>query len=75
MALCYLRRQPFHVVEETTTSIFVRYCSCLGELLFPAINVIDCVTVSEFDNFFVQVVYVIVFGALKLWPELDHGFP
>ena len=55
MALCYgmsaLRRQHFHVVEETTTSIFVRCCSCLGELLFPAINVIDCVTVSEFDNF------------------------
>merc|ERR1711963_1130181 len=39
------------VSEETTTGVHrLREMAKAGELLFPAINVNDCVTKSEFDN-------------------------
>merc|ERR1711904_512877 len=39
------------VSEETTTGVHrLKEMAAKGELLFPAINVNDCVTKSEFDN-------------------------
>merc|ERR1712166_231776 len=39
------------VSEETTTGVLrLRQMAAKGELLFPAINVNDCVTKSKFDN-------------------------
>merc|ERR1711887_499852 len=39
------------VSEETTTGVHrLREMAAKGELLFPAINVNDCVTKSKFDN-------------------------
>merc|ERR1711983_636050 len=39
------------VSEETTTGVLrLREMAAKGELLFPAINVNDCVTKSKFDN-------------------------
>merc|ERR1712218_750821 len=41
------------VSEETTTGVHrLREMAAKGELLFPAINVNDCVTKSKFDNVF-----------------------
>merc|ERR1712011_29893 len=39
------------VSEETTTGVHrLKEMAAKGELLFPAINVNDCVTKSKFDN-------------------------
>merc|ERR1711979_26534 len=39
------------VSEETTTGVLrLKQMASKGELLFPAINVNDCVTKSKFDN-------------------------
>merc|ERR1712072_729799 len=39
------------VSEETTTGVHrLKQMAAKGELLFPAINVNDCVTKSKFDN-------------------------
>merc|ERR1712036_61161 len=39
------------VSEETTTGVLrLKEMAAKGELLFPAINVNDCVTKSKFDN-------------------------
>merc|ERR1719388_746072 len=39
------------VSEETTTGVHrLKQMAARGELLFPAINVNDCVTKSKFDN-------------------------
>merc|ERR1712147_367445 len=39
------------VSEETTTGVMrLKEMAAKGELLFPAINVNDCVTKSKFDN-------------------------
>jgi len=41
------------VSEETTTGVHrLKEMAAKGELLFPAINVNDCVTKSKFDNVF-----------------------
>jgi len=41
------------VSEETTTGVHrLKEMAAKGELLFPAINVNDCVTKSKFDNFY-----------------------
>merc|ERR1711959_245288 len=41
------------VSEETTTGVHrLREMAAKGELLFPAINVSDCVTKSKFDNIY-----------------------
>merc|ERR1712183_1072896 len=42
------------VSEETTTGVMrLKQMAAKGELLFPAINVNDCVTKSKFDNVYV----------------------
>jgi len=46
-----MARQCKGVSEETTTGVHrLREMAAKGELLFPAINVNDCVTKSKFDN-------------------------
>merc|ERR1719387_337337 len=41
------------VSEETTTGVHrLKQMAAKGELLFPAINVNDCVTKSKFDNLY-----------------------
>merc|ERR1719171_1912083 len=48
-----MARQCKGVSEETTTGVHrLREMAAKGELLFPAINVNDCVTKSKFDNVF-----------------------
>ena len=43
------------VSEETTTGVHrLREMAAKGELLFPAINVNDCVTKSKFDNVYLE---------------------
>eukprot|EP00438_Fugacium_kawagutii_P006074 Skav200575 [mRNA] locus=scaffold917:270389:272159:- [translate_table: standard] len=49
------------VSEETTTGVHrLREMAAKGELLFPAINVNDCVTKSKFDN---------VYGFVEAWAQ------
>merc|ERR1711918_210235 len=46
-----IAKQVRGVSEETTTGVHrLKQMAAKGELLFPAINVNDCVTKSKFDN-------------------------
>merc|ERR1719161_2436217 len=46
-----IAKQVRGVSEETTTGVHrLKQMAAKGELLFPAINVTDCVTKSKFDN-------------------------
>merc|ERR1712086_641339 len=46
-----MSKQCKGVSEETTTGVHrLKEMAAKGELLFPAINVNDCVTKSKFDN-------------------------
>merc|ERR1712118_268963 len=54
------------VSEETTTGVMrLKEMAAKGELLFPAINVNDCVTKSKFDN---------VYGCRRSLPACMEGF-